>query len=313
MQTLLTVALPYFALIFCGYGAGRWRLLSADAVAGLNSFVFYFALPALLFFKMAAAPLSALLQWRFLLAYAGASILAFLFAALAGRLVHGSGLKENAIQGMAGAFPNVGYLGLPLVIGAFGADAAVPAAMVLMIGHLVILPATTFMIEADGKSQHRLAHVLVTSGQGLLRNPLIAASLAGVAIAVLGIPLPLPFKAFGGLLGTAAGPCALFALGATLVGGPISDRIGEVTTMTATKLLVHPAAAAVLALFVLRLDPYLAGIVILEASLPIGANVFVMARAYDVYAARSSSAILLSTLLSVVTVSTLLIFLAPHS
>ena len=57
MQTILNTALPFFALIFCGYGAGRFRLLSEASVAGVNAFVFYFALPAFLFNLMATAPL----------------------------------------------------------------------------------------------------------------------------------------------------------------------------------------------------------------------------------------------------------------
>jgi len=68
-EKILTVSLPIFALIFSGYGAGRLRLLNEPAIVGLNGFVFYFALPALLFIKMAEAPLLEAWDWRFLAGY----------------------------------------------------------------------------------------------------------------------------------------------------------------------------------------------------------------------------------------------------
>ena len=314
MHVLFAVALPFFALIFCGYGAGHFRLLSEPAIVGLNSFVFYFALPALLFFKMADAPLSALLQWKLFVSYSGGGLLSFATIFLLGRLAFRGPLKENALRGMAGAFPNVGYLGLPLVIAVYGDRATVPAVLVMVLDHLILLPLTTFLIEADSDQHRTPAAVFLTALRGLSRNPLIVATVAGGVLSVTGIGplLPLPVKAFGNLLGGAAGPCALFALGASLAGKPITDRFSEVALMTGTKLFVHPTFAALIAFKLLHLNPYLAGIAITEASLPIAANVFVMARAYGTYVARTSTAILVSTILSVVTVSALLTLLAPH-
>ena len=140
-----------------------------------------------------------------------------------------------------------------------------------------------------------------------------AATVAGAACSISGLSLPLPVKAFGGLLGSAAAPCALFALGASLVGKPISDNVAEVGFLTFGKLVVHPAAAALIGYGLLGLDPFYANIAIIEASLPIAANVFVMARAYGYYVARTSTAILVSTIAAVFTVSLLLAALAPAS
>ena len=311
MQILLTVSLPFFALIFCGYAAGRFRALSEPAIVGLNSFVFYFALPTLLFFKMAETPIMSQFDWGFIAAYSGGGLLSFLVAAVLGRILFASRLAENGLQGMAAACPNVGYLGLPLVIAVFGDRATLPAVMVIVFDLLILLPLPTLLIELDSGRGAPLRAIVAKVVTGLVKNPLIVATVAGALCGIAGLALPVPLKAFGGLLGSAAAPCALFALGASLIGKPISDNMAEVGYLAACKLIVHPAAAALIGYELLRLDPLLANIAIVEASLPIAANVFVMARAYGYYVARTSTAILVSTVAAVFTVSVLLVTLAP--
>ncbi len=143
----------------------------------------------------------------------------------------------------------------------------------------------------------------------LIRSPLIIAIFAGVLISALGLRLPTPVENFTGLLGSAAAPCALFALGATLAGQPISKGVGEISYMTAFKLLVHPTAVW-FTTYLLGIDPFWAAVAILGSALPTAANVFIIAKQYDTYVERASSAILVSTAISVVTVSTLLAVLA---
>jgi predicted permease len=309
MQTVFNIALPSFALIFGGYAAGRFQLLSEPAIAGLNSFVFYFALPALLFFKMAAMPIVALFDWRFVAAYSGGGLIAFAACASLGRVFFRTRLAECGLQGIAAAFPNVGYLGLPLLIAVFGDRATLPCVLVLVFDHLLLLPLTTALIEADIGKGHSAKRIVAIVAAGIARNPLIIATVSGALVGLTGIAMPVPAAAFGSLLGSAAAPCALFALGATLVGRPISANKHEVALLVGSKLFVHPAAAAFIGYELLGLDPFLANIAIIEGSLPIAANVFIMARAYGFYVARTSTAILVSTIVSVFTVSALLAWL----
>lgn len=304
MQTILNTALPFFALIFCGYGAGRFRLLSEASIAGVNAFVFYFALPAFLFNLVATSQLKNILNAPFVAAYLSAGFSVFVVAALLGRLLFKVQLGEAALQGSAAVLGNTGYMGLPLVAAAFGDAAAIPLVLGLTLEVTLIIPFTIAIIEAaKGSSGWSRVPSVVTSA--LARNPLIVAIFAGALISAIGLGLPTPVENFTDLLGGTAGPCALFALGATLAGRSLSAGLGEVSYMTSFKLFVHPSAMW-LTTQLFDVTSLWATVAVLGAALPVAANVFILARQCDTYVDRTSSTILLSTAVSVVTVSTLL-------
>ncbi len=310
MQVILDTALPFFALIFCGYGAGRFRLLGEASIAGVNAFVFYFALPTFLFSLMATSPLADVVNGRFVAAYLSAGLAVFAVAALLGRLAFEIDTSEAALEGSAAVLGNTGYMGLPLVATALGDRAAIPLVLALTLEVAILIPLTVALIEAGkglGEGRLRLIGSVTNS---LVRNPLIIAIFAGALISATSLGLPTPVENFTDLLGGAAGPCALFALGATLTGYPISAGLGEVSYMTFFKLLVHPAAVwSTTRLF--DVDPLWATVAVLGAALPVAANVFILARQYDTCVAQTSSAILVSTTVSLISVSALLAIVAP--
>jgi malonate transporter and related proteins len=306
LEAILDTALPFFALIFCGYGAGRFGLLSPASVAGVNAFVFYFALPTFLFNLMATSPIGQVPIGPFVAAYLGTGLTVFAAAALLGRVLFAARSGEAALQGAAAVLGNTGYMGLPLVAAAFGERAAIPLAVGLTLEATVLIPLTMVLIEASKGLGEGLLRLLGSIAAAMARNPLILAILAGVLFSATGLPLPNPLENFTGLLGNAAGPCALFALGATLAGQRLSSGMGEVSYMSTFKLFVHPAVMWFATTRLFDVDPLWATVAILGAALPIAANVFIVAKQYDTYVERVSSAILLSTAVSVVTVSTLL-------
>jgi malonate transporter len=310
LQVILDTALPFFALIFCGYGAGRFRLLGEASIAGVNAFVFYFALPTFLFSLMATSPLADVVNGRFVAAYLSAGLAVFAVAALLGRLAFEIDTSEAALEGSAAVLGNTGYMGLPLVATALGDRAAIPLVLALTLEVAILIPLTVALIEAGkglGEGRLRLIGSVTNS---LVRNPLIIAIFAGALISATSLGLPTPVENFTDLLGGAAGPCALFALGATLTGYPISAGLGEVSYMTFFKLLVHPAAVwSTTRLF--DVDPLWATVAVVGAALPVAANVFILARQYDTCVAQTSSAILVSTTVSLISVSALLAIVAP--
>lgn len=316
MEILLNVSLPFFALVFGGYAAGRFGLLSPAATQGINSFVFWFALPAMLFMKMSEAPVAAAFDWRFIAAFSGGGLISYFTCLGLGRLLFRPTWGESGLQGMAAAFGNVGYMGLPIVITVFGERAVLPAVLVLVMDHVIHIPLTSAFVEGSSGKHTSLAGVFRRVVLGLSRNPLILATVAGLGwggiAAEFGVALPVPVAAVGNLMANAASPCALFALGATLVGRPISEGLDEVALMSGAKLAVHPLAAWLLAGPVLGLDPLLTAVAVVEASLPIAANVFILARAYNTYVERVSSAIFVSTIVAVVTVSAFLAVFAGY-
>jgi malonate transporter and related proteins len=304
LQTILNTALPFFALIFCGYGAGRFRLLSEASIAGVNAFVFYFALPTFLFNLIATAQLKNILNAPFVAAYLSAGFSVFVVAALLGRLLFKVGPGEAVLQGSAAVLGNTGYMGLPLVAAVFGEAAAIPLVLGLTLEVTLIIPFTIALVEAT-KGSGGWSRVPSSVTGALARNPLIVAIFAGALISAIGLGLPTPVENFTDLLGGTAGPCALFALGATLASRSLSAGLGEVSYMTSFKLFVHPSAMW-LTTQLFDVTSLWATVAVLAAALPVAANVFILARQYDTYIDRISSAILLSTAVSIVTVSTLL-------
>jgi malonate transporter len=306
LQTILNTALPFFALIFCGYGAGRFRLLSEASIAGVNAFVFYFALPAFIFNLLATSPLADVANGPFIAAYLGTGLVVFAAAAVLGRLLFGVRRSEASLQGSAAVLGNTGYMGIPLVAAAFGDRAAIPLVLGLTLEATVLIPLSIVLVEAQKGPDAGWFRLLGSVVRSMARNPIIIAIFAGLLVSATGVGLPTPVENFTDLLGRAAGPCALFALGATLTGFPISTGIGEVSYMTFFKLLVHPAAIWFATTRLFDVDPLWASVAILGAALPVAANVFIVAKQYDTYVERVSSAILVSTAISVVTVSALL-------
>src|ERR687893_2544668 len=113
MQSIFDNALPFFALIFCGYGAGRLKLLDETPAAGVNTFVFCFALPAFLFGLMSSSPLGEVVNGPFIAAYVTASLALFTLAALVGRWLFEVGRAEAAVQGLAAGVGHTGGIGIP--------------------------------------------------------------------------------------------------------------------------------------------------------------------------------------------------------
>lgn len=307
MTAVFEIVLPMFAIILLGYLAARWKVMGSEGIQGLNSFVYNFALPAFLFFLLARSPILELFDWRVVITYTAASTGVFLAGLVLVLILFRKPLTEAAVMGGTSAFSNLGYLGVPLCVQAFGPEAGVPAGIVMMMDNLVIISAMMMMIEAGAAGQVRVFQLIRQVGIGILRNPFMIGMLAGVAWSLLDLPLPAPVDRFGTLLGGAAGPCALFTLGATLYGRPVSDGLGQVGVSTVLKLLAMPALVWLFATKVAHLSDFHTAILMTMAALPTGANIFVVASQYNVAVARASTAVLISTAFAVVTVSILIL------
>ena len=213
-------------------------------------------------------------------------------------------MPQSSLFAMVSVFANTGYMGIPLAIVAFGPDAALPAAIATVFQTVVFIAVTEVLIVA-GKSKgtgRRLAHVFVDSIWGLLKSPLFIGCALGMVWSLSGLKLPVPVDTYASVLGAAAGPGALFALGLFLVGKPISEGMGEVSVMVVIKLLIHPAVTWVLGAYVFDVRADWLIVLVMLAALPTGASCFVLAQQQDVYIRRTSSGTLFSTLFAVITI-----------
>src|SRR5436190_4556342 len=323
MQAIFNVALPVFGLILAGYLAGRWRVLGGEATAALTAFVSTFALPALFFGALARTPVEAVLDPALMAGFGLVVLATFATGMLSTRLAVKGGLARMSLQGIAASWGNVGYMGVPLCLAAFG-EAGLPPAMLAVIATSVIAMACGVMlIELEVAAGYHPIATFLKAAWTVARNPLPVSIAAGIVYSALALPLPTPVEKWLDLLGAAASPCALFAIGLFLSDKSVSDTgqsvsdtdksvrsgLAEPGLATLIKLVLQPVlAAAILPLFVdLRSVPGQAAL--LMAALPTAANAFVLAKQFDVQVEQNTAAVLLSTGFSVVTVSALLVWL----
>lgn len=311
MNAVINVALPVFAVILLGFLAGRGRILGLTASEALNAFVYWIALPPLLFLAMVEIPLDDVLRPHFVGAYLGGVLLVWLAGGLLGAIVHRPGPAASVMQGMNAGFSNTGYMGIPLFVAAFGQAGLAPALLATVIMSAVCVGIAVVGLELAGGKRRGLLHALAGVAGALVSNPLVMAPVAGLAWARLDLPLPVPVETLLDLLAAAASPCALFAIGLFLARQPLRGGLVEAGWIAALKLLWHPLATALLAATIFPMEPFWTASAILLAALPTGALTFVVAARYGVYVQRTSTVILVSTLASVVTVSLLLAVIVP--
>ena len=281
--------------------------MEASAGSLMARFAFYVALPPFLFMKVAAAPVEQMLNLGFVIRYEIGTFVIFVGAALIGGMLFRLAGSERAIFGLNAAYSNYGYIGVPLVIMAFGEAAAVPSALILLADSimLVVLTAGFAALTPSVKLLTSLKNTLLA----LLQNPLLISVVGGFFWALFSLPVPVVIENLFTMLAGAAAPAALFALGITLAGQSLSSGLPEVMCLSLFKLIVHPLLLAVLFLGWPGIDPLWVQVAILAGCLPIAANVYAMSEYYRAYTGRTAAAILLSTVVASASVPAVLFWL----
>ncbi|MFO1025975.1 MAG: AEC family transporter [Acetobacteraceae bacterium] len=307
MLAVLSVAMPVFLLILIGGFAGRYGFLGRDATGALNMFVVYLSLPAVLFQAMAHINPADLLDPGLLAAF-GAGIAASFVPALAIALSCRTKLGNAAMQALAASHCNTGYMGIPLCRMAFGDDSLVPGVITMVITACPQFALAITLVEMDRPGASALV-IARRVGRALVTNPLLIAPVAGLAVSVAGLPIPLIGERFLTILGAAATPCALVATGMMVAESQEKFRPLLVGRLVFLKLFVQPAAAWVVAYRLMEMPPAWAGTAVLMSALPTSASAFILAKLYGREAATTSGAVLVSTVVSFFTLSILLAWL----
>ncbi|MRX49679.1 AEC family transporter [Paracoccus sp. S-4012] len=299
MLAIFLQTLPFFALLGTGWLAGRSGAFPAEATAWLTSFVFWFALPAMLLQFSIGLDLGDLWDPGFAAAYLTGSLAVWLIGLAVAR-ARGLPLAEAAMEAQCCMTGNTGFLGVPMLVLLLGPQAVGPVLLVLTIDMVVFSTLITLVVTAARQGRVGLA-TLRPMARGIAANPMIVSILAGLAISALRLPVPRPLDEFLALLGSAATPGALFAIGASLA-GRAAQRLGPALWLATAKLALHPAAVGIAALAVFDVAPFPAGVMVAAAALPVAGNVYMLAQYFGVAQQRVSTAILLSTAGSIVTV-----------
>lgn len=300
MLPILLKTLPFFALIGLGYWAGRTRFFTQEATAYLTKFVFYFALSAMLFRFTANLEPGQVWDGRLVLGYLWAT--AFVYGiATAVAFLRGLSVPEAAVEAQCAAIGNVGFLGIPMLRLLLG-DEAVGVIVIILTIDLVVFSSLIVILITGARDGRLHFGILRSIGSGLVRNPMIVAVVLGFGWSSLDLPIPGPMNEFLGILGAAATPGALFAIGASLA-SKSAERLSVAAWLSFAKLVLHPAFVAVGVMLLFPVDPFTAAVAISAAALPVAGNVYILAQHYGVAPQRVSASILVSTAMSILTVT----------
>jgi len=303
MIDVLLQTLPFFLLIAVGYGAGRTGFFPEEATAWLTRFVFYFALSAMLFRFSANLTLAEVFDLPFVWAYLTGTMAVYLLVTSVA-LLRGRGVEEAAVEAQCGVVGNVGFLGVPMLVMLLG-EAAIGPVMLVLACDLIVFGSLIVIVITARRDGRLSPGVLLSVGLGLLKNPMIVSISLGLLWSASTWQLPGPINDFLAILGAAATPGALFAIGASLA-SKSAERLAVAVWLSFAKLVLHPAAVAAMAYFVFSVEAYSAGVMIAAAALPVAGNVFILAQHYGVAPQRVSATILISTALSILTVSAII-------
>ena len=302
MATVLIVA-PVFALIAAGYAAVLFRFVSESAHKGISEFAFSIAIPALLFRTIVVSEFPDVSPWRMWGAYYGALALTWIAALVISALLRErrEDREDGVVFAIGSVYGNIVMLGIPLTLSALGNEAAGPMSLILSVNTPLLWLCGILQMEPVNRKRTGSAFAVIRPVLAdLARNPLMLGIGFGVVWRFTGLGLNPVVDRTVELLAQAGSPAALIALGITLFRFEIKGEMLSVVVMSALKLLAMPAVAFVLAKL-LNLPPTAAGVIVLFAAMPTGANAYIFAVQYQRLVNPVSGAVALCTLLAAVT------------
>jgi hypothetical protein len=312
---IFIINFPFFALVAAGFAAAHRRMLPLEAIPGLNGFVLFFALPCMLFRFGSTTPLAQLLDPAVALTWTACGLVMVGFA-LAISLGPRIGWNDAAFGALVAAFPNSGFMGVPLLVAILGASAAGPTIVTMMVDMIVISSLCIALSRLDGADTHGAAVALRKALRGVLANPMPWSILLGALASWLGLALPGPLGKTVGLLADAASPVALFTIGAVLARSQLRAQAGHASAtplvdyvpLALLKLFLHPLLVLLIGAALrqagLPLTQRALTVIVLVAALPSASNVSLLAERFGADNGRIARIIMASTAAAFVTFST---------
>lgn len=306
MLNILLVTFPFFALVLAGFVAAHRRMLSLDAIPGLNGFVLFFALPCMLYRFGASTPIVQLLDASLFFSYLLCALLmvGFLVAISLNKRIR---WNDASFGALVGAFPNTGFMGVPLLVALLGSAAAGPAIVTIVVDMVITTSLCIALSRLDGADGHGASRAAKNALKGVLTNPMPWAISLGALSSATGFALSGPLAKTVGLLADAASPVALFTIGAVLARSqirikesghpPISWR--DYLPVAVIKLVLHPVLALLVLTTAVQLgfamDRFSILVVVLVAALPSASNVALLSERFGADTGRIALIILATT------------------
>jgi hypothetical protein len=310
---ILLVTFPFFALVLAGFLAARRRMLPLEAIPGLNGFVLFFALPAMLYRFGSTTPIAQLLD----ASVAGVYLLcALVMVGFAVVMTLNSRIRWNdaSLGALVAAFPNTGFMGVPLLAALLGPQSVGPVIVLIMVDMVITSSLCVALSRLDEGEGHGAAAMLDAGKKalrGVLTNPMPWAILLGAAASAASFTLPGPGEKTVWLLAAAASPVGVFTIGAVLARSQMQSNhpmpLSDYVPVALMKLLLHPLLVLVVGLAAIQLgvplDRFALTVMVLVSALPSASNVSLLAERLGADNGRIARIILVTTVAAFFTFS----------
>jgi hypothetical protein len=309
----LEIIAPVFAMMGLGYGAGKTKFFPPEAVSALMRFVWYVAIPALMFRLIANATVPG--AEELILAagyYLGIFTVYFGTVFIVGHFLK-LPMGERGVMALAVCFGNGGFIGIPVIEGVFGAEGLRLLLILITFHSMTLVPITTIIIESGSANGGSPMGIMKKTANGLIHNPLLIALFSGLAFAASGLPMPDVVDRFLAMPAATAAPCGLFAAGATLSRVKIAGDLPQAFLVVFLKTMIVPVAVFLSTTYIFGLPPLWVGTATLMAGLPTGMVAYSVAEQYATAPRRAATAVLVATLVSIVTLSGLIYLVTTNN
>jgi hypothetical protein len=302
---VLAVTGPIYVVMALGWAAVRRGLFASDDLRVLGRFVLNLALPALLFNALSRRPVAEILEPVYFVAYAASGVAIVLGAFVWERLVRKRDAPTSAIIATGMGFPNLAFVGYPIIVPLLGAPGAVAVALSFVVDNLLILPLALALAGSGGAAAEPRHRALVRALAGTARNPLIIAIVAGFAVALAGVSLPAPIARTIDLFAGASAGVALFVVGGSLARLKVRGMARDVAAIATGKLIAHPLVVAGALALLPAIDPAMRVACIACACMPMVSMYPILAQKYRLEG-LAAAALLVTTVSSFVTINVFL-------
>ena len=291
--------LPVFAVIVTGCVVGYTGYLSRALSDALIHFAYNIAMPALLIVTIAQEPAHSLINWRFLVAFGGGSLLCFILVFGIMSIYKSRSLASRTMYGMTAAMTNTGFVALPVLRAIYGQRAVLPAAIATVFVAVVMFPVAVILLEFGQRDHHGSRTDPMATAKRILLNPMVISTLIGMLLSILDLRMPAPVTAYLDILADALTPCALFSIGLGLSIDGLRANIGRASLLSAVKLVIMPLIVYGLSVW-LGLDPLYTIAAVICAAVPTAKTVYILAGEYRSEEVMVASTVSMTTLASII-------------
>ena len=299
---LFNLLAPFFGLIGLGFFCGKVVKQPEAGLAWMQFFLIYVALPCLFYRLIADKPLDELANWPFIAATTLSTLCAFGLSFASGWR-YTKDVAQSVMQGVAGSYSNIGYMGPPLILAALGPAASAPVVLIFVFDSLLLFSLVPLLMSVAGLERLSPGATVRRILWRVVTHPFNVATALGITASYLHLELPTALNQMVTWLYGSAAPCALFLLGVTVAMRPMGRIPGEVPTLVLIKLVLHPLLLWALLSALGDFGQTWTYAAVTMAALPPALNIFVISTQYNVGVERASACVLMGTLASMVTLT----------